>query len=224
MALEILQTLNAHPLFSKEFWKSILIWHLDDNSQGWLDLTPFNTIAATKHSHRLMKKHQATIAIGRYGEKRPTTYTQPLFQTANKENRNIHLGLDFTVPEATPIYAPLAGEVFSVANHQTPGDYGPTLILKHKFDNLIFYTLYGHLSTQILQYNQKQHFEKGEIIATVGSSDINGQWTPHLHFQIILHLDEGMNNYPGTCTEAESSHYLTQCPNPNLLLKIQELS
>ena len=63
--------------------------------------------------------------------------------------------------------------------------------------------------------------KKGEIIATLGSSPINGDYAPHLHFQIIIDIQNKIGDYPGVCSKNNLEFYSQNCPNPNLLLKIK---
>jgi len=51
-------------------------------------------------------------------------------------------------------------------------------------------------------------------------SPINGDYAPHLHFQIIIDMEEKTGDYPGVCSENKLEFYKNNCPNPNLLLKI----
>jgi murein DD-endopeptidase MepM/ murein hydrolase activator NlpD len=62
---------------------------------------------------------------------------------------------------------------------------------------------------------------KGEQIATLGLPPINGDYAPHLHFQIIIDMEGKTGDYPGVCNEKMLSYYIINCPNPNFLLKIK---
>ena len=81
--------------------------------------------------------------------------------------------------------------------------------------------LYGHLSEDSL-INKKtcQKVTQGEQIANLGLPPINGDYAPHLHFQIILDIEEKIGDYPGVCSENNLSFYKNNCPDPNVLLKI----
>ena len=84
-------------------------------------------------------------------------------QTSSLNSRNIHLGVDLWCAEETPVMAAFDGEIHSFSDNINQGDYGPTIVLKHCVKNVVFYTLYGHLSrssikglnknTQILKNN-----------------------------------------------------------------------
>jgi murein DD-endopeptidase MepM/ murein hydrolase activator NlpD len=63
-------------------------------------------------------------------------------------------------------------------------------------------------------------FKKGQQIATLGDSSVNGGYSPHLHFQIIKNIESNFGDYPGVCNKNNLDYYLNNCPDPNLLLKI----
>ena len=67
-----------------------------------------------------------TYSVGRYNEKRKGLYNQRMYQNPI---RNIHMGLDIGAPKGQEVYSFYKGEIFIFADHSSPGDYGPTLIL-----------------------------------------------------------------------------------------------
>jgi len=166
----------------------------------------------------------AAVGIGRYDEAR-YFYTTPAFSTGDKpshEYRTIHLGMDLFVPPNTPIYAPLDGKVSAFADNAAAQDYGPVIVLEHqRADHPTFYTLYGHLSRASLDgLSLGQAIAKGQRLATIGSPDVNGGWTPHLHFQIITDLLDLGCDFPGVVRPSQRSVWLSLCPDPNLILGI----
>ena len=61
--------------------------------------------------------------------------------------------------------------------------------MEHEINaDLIFYTLYGHLSPISKDLKVGQTVKKGEQIATIGTFPQNGNWAEHLHFQVILDM------------------------------------
>lgn len=122
----------------------------------------------------------------------------------------------------TTIFTPYEGEVFSVRNNAGTGDYGPTIILKHQLVGVEFYSLYGHLSLDSIQnVKQGDFFATGTPLCSLGNYPENGEWAPHLHFQLITNLDDfNDGDYPAVCTEADKAKFAEYCPNPNLMLKI----
>lgn len=167
-----------------------------------------------------LEKHRAKVAYGGYLEKR-TIYRRSIhFESETSQSRNIHLGVDLWCAARTPIVAPLDGVVHSFKNNRNYGDYGPTIILKHAINGVIFYTLYGHLSlNSILGLKIGQAFKKGQQFAALGDAKINGDYAPHLHFQIIGDLEGNIGDYPGVCATQDLKFYSRNCPDPNLLFK-----
>jgi 4-aminobutyrate aminotransferase-like enzyme/Ser/Thr protein kinase RdoA (MazF antagonist) len=148
------------------------------------------------------------LAIGRYNEAR-LFYTEPMF-----EGRTIHLGLDIFAPPGTPVYAPLDGTIYAVANNIKRLDYGPVTILQHEG----FFTLYGHLEGSPLPVGAR--VKAGQEIARIGSRPANGDWPPHLHFQIIRDLLDLGCDFPGVAAHSLREVFTALSPDPNLILNI----
>ena len=167
-----------------------------------------------------LAKSKARVAYGGYLEKRNLYNQSTIFQSFD-EVRNIHLGIDLWTKAGTKVLAALDGVVHSIQNNVGIGNYGPTIILEHNIENQKFWTLYGHLSLDSIG-----HIKKGVVvsksteIAKLGISAENGNYAPHLHFQIITEISNSIGDYPGVCSEKKLSFYLNNCPDPNLLLKI----
>lgn len=169
-----------------------------------------------------IKKHDAFVAYGGYLEVRNIYKRSNHFNNQAEEERNIHLGIDLWRETETPIYTPLEGIVHSFKNNTNYGDYGPTIILKHVVDNVEFYTLYGHLSlASIRNIEVGESFKKGDKMATLGDASVNGDYPPHLHFQIIKDVQNFKGDYPGVCSKNDLEFYKENCPNPDLLLKLE---
>lgn len=167
-----------------------------------------------------MKQNNAKVAFGGYLEQRGIYQRSDYFnQKSPEEERNIHLGIDLWIEAHTPIYAPLDGKIHSFKNNTNHGDYGPTIILKHSIKDFEFYTLYGHLSlTSIKHLEAGVVLKQGEQIATLGTAEVNGDYPPHLHFQIIKDLRDHKGDYPGVSNQLDLEYYKENCPDPNLLL------
>lgn len=169
----------------------------------------------------LLAKNNAKVAYGGYVEIRTLYKTSTHFNDSNTEERNIHIGVDLWIKAGTPVLAALDGKVHSFQYNNSIGDYGPTIILEHQLEKHIFYTLYGHLSLEsIASIKTGDFFAKGQQLATLGDSTVNGDYSPHLHFQIIKNIKENFGDYPGVCSKSNLDYYLENCPDPNLLLKI----
>ena len=168
-----------------------------------------------------IKKQDALIAYGGYLEARNIYKRSNHFNSQAEEERNIHLGIDLWCDAETPVYAPLDGTVHSFKNNTNYGDYGPTIILKHQISDVEFHTLYGHLSlASIEKLKVGQEFNQGDKIATLGDASVNGDYPPHLHFQIIKDIQDYKGDYPGVCSKRDLVFYKENCPNPDLILKI----
>ena len=109
----------------------------------------------------------------------------------------------------------------SLQDHAQEQDYGPTLILKHEpTADLCFFTLYGHLSPEVLdRWEVGQRVAAGDLLAHIGDYPRNGNWIPHLHFQIIIDLLE-QDNFPGVCSPKQRGVYTALSPNPNQILRL----
>ena len=169
-----------------------------------------------------LNENNAKVAYGGYLEHRNLYQRSTVFRDANIEERNIHIGLDLWIKAGTEVLAALNGTIHSFQNNTALGDYGPTIILKHEIDTETFYTLYGHLGLESLSgKTEGQKVSQGEVIGQLGSAPINGDYAPHLHFQIIKDLQEKKGDYPGVCAKRELEFFKENCPDPNLLLKIK---
>ena len=165
--------------------------------------------------------NRGKIMFGGYVETRNLYQRSTVFKNSDTEERNIHIGLDLWINQEAPIYSALDGKIHSFQNNTALGDYGPTIILEHQIDNFKFHTLYGHLSEASLVGRKVGDFiQKGMQIATLGLPPINGDYAPHLHFQIIIDMEGKFGDYPGVCSEKKLSFYKENCPDPNWLLRI----
>jgi 4-aminobutyrate aminotransferase-like enzyme/Ser/Thr protein kinase RdoA (MazF antagonist) len=174
-----------------------------------------------------MAAKNARVGIGRYLEPR-ILYTTDAFAVAGEhglERRSIHLGLDLFLEPGAAVYAPIAGVIHSFADNNQALDYGPCIILEHRVlyhgQDITFYTLYGHLSCSSLEGLQLgQEIAKNQKIAEIGSTPENGNWSPHLHFQIITDMLGMQGDYPGVSRPSELEVRQSISPDPNLIAQI----
>ncbi|WP_165141994.1 peptidoglycan DD-metalloendopeptidase family protein [Halalkalibaculum roseum] len=153
-------------------------------------------------------------AIGKYNEKRTRMYTADQYEG----KRNIHMGIDIWTNAGAPVYAFYDGELAYKENHAQKGNYGPTLVTRHEFEDTTLFALYGHLSEACLdQWEVGQSVEKGEKIAELGEEKINGGWVPHLHFQISI-KDPGEADMPGVVADEFHEQALKLYPDPRIVL------
>ncbi len=174
-----------------------------------------------EYLHTYLKEQHATVAYGGYLEQRDIYSRSAYFKKESSENeRNIHLGIDLWCDANTKVLSVLNGEIHSFQNNTNFGDYGPTIIIKHCFENIEFYSLYGHLSlASIKEVEVGQKVQQGEVIGYLGDSAVNGDYAPHLHFQLIRDMQEQFGDYPGVTSTKDFEFYKNNCPDPNLLLK-----
>ncbi|MFC4262528.1 peptidoglycan DD-metalloendopeptidase family protein [Ferruginibacter yonginensis] len=176
-----------------------------------------DTNAFSAYITQQLTANNATYGIGGYNENRVLYKRSTLFDGA--QNRSIHLGVDIWGPVGTKVYAPLGGMVHSFAFNDQFGDYGATIILQHQLDTVCFYTLYGHLSLASLHDMRKGKFiTRGEAFCSFGNPIENGNWPPHLHFQVIEDIGNYEGDYPGVCSEPDRAFYLKNCPDANQLI------
>jgi peptidoglycan LD-endopeptidase LytH len=184
-----------------------------------------------------LQSNNCKYGIGGYNELREmykrsalfsfTKDTDPLsaqkHAVVTAEPRRLHLGIDIWGAADTKVFAPLGGMVHSFANNNNFGDYGATIILQHQIDTVVFYTLYGHLALKdIVHLKTGRFFTRGQCIAHFGNSLENGNWPPHLHFQIIEDIERKEGDYPGVCKVSEKEKYLRNCPNADLILNLMQ--
>jgi murein DD-endopeptidase MepM/ murein hydrolase activator NlpD len=196
-----------------------------------LDFTEVNTELAvtdvsstekfSQYINNKLTQANAKFGIGGYNENRILYKRSKLFE--GTEERTIHLGIDIWGTVGTKVHVPVGGVVHSFAFNNNFGDYGATIILQHQLDTIVFYTLYGHLSLNDLNnLKEGKYISRGEVLAHFGAPNENGDWPPHLHFQIINDIRLNKGDYPGVCTLSESEKYLDNCPDPDLILDMMK--
>lgn len=175
---------------------------------------------------QLQKLHPDTILAGGYLEPRSIYGTASYNKIGNSgpETRSIHLGVDFWLPAYTPVHALFDGEVVTAINDAGNKEYGGLLILKHVFDDLCFYSLYGHNTVaSVTQHQIGDQIKRGTLIAELGSYPENGNWAPHLHFQLMLSMLDYQTDFPGVMYHQQQELWKSLCPDPNLLFKSKAL-
>jgi 4-aminobutyrate aminotransferase-like enzyme/Ser/Thr protein kinase RdoA (MazF antagonist) len=171
-----------------------------------------------------MRDAGVRVSIGRYDEPR-LLYSSPLFgggESPLAPRRTIHLGLDIFADAGTPVFAPMRGTVHAFADNRAALDYGPVIILRHELNaDTQLFTLYGHLSRESLDgLAVGRVVERGDRIATLGSADVNGGWTPHLHLQLFTSLAGMGIDVPGVVLASQRAAWRSICPDPNLVVGV----
>lgn len=228
------QTGHFHRIIEFDETKEKLI-HFDFSDKN-IELRKVHITTTKKISDYInnkLKTSNAKFGIGGYNENRSFYKRSKLFDIESPKvsrstgggnleqptSRTLHLGIDIWGAAGTKIYAPFGGMVHSFAFNNNFGDYGATIILSHQLEGASFYTLYGHLSLKdIASIKEGDHITRGEQFAHFGNENENGQWPPHLHFQIIRDIGMHKGDYPGVCKYSERKKYLENSPDPGIIL------
>ena len=220
-----------HPVIPfNEATDKIVSLNLSKTNEGFTEGIYNDTDLFIRYIDQQRKNSNATYLIGGYRERREMYRRSKLFDkslTPDFENpdepRSLHLGTDIWGAAETTIFAPLGGMVHSFAFNNNYGDYGATIILQHQLATTNFYILYGHLSlNDISSLRKGQFISRGEPFAHFGSSAENGNWPPHLHFQLIVDMGNYEGDYPGVCKMSEADKYLKNSPDPDLVLQLNK--
>ncbi|MCW1952798.1 MAG: aminotransferase class III-fold pyridoxal phosphate-dependent enzyme [Flavobacteriia bacterium] len=176
---------------------------------------------------QLQKKHPDAIIAGGYLEPRPlyTSEDYDLSSNSGPISRCVHLGVDFWLPAQTAVHSPFEAKVVMALNRKGEKEYGGFAVLEHDMAEGCFYTLYGHLDPASIQAHKVgDALHKGSLIGKLGTTENNGHWAPHLHFQILLDLLEYKEDFPGVQTRQTQEIWRDLCPDPNFLFKQAGLS
>ena len=91
-----------------------------------------------------------------------------------------HNGIDYGIPNGTPVKAAAAGVVSSISFED--GGYGNYVKLSHMDGNKAFFTYYAHLASAAVTAGQKV-----KVGTVIGYSNNTGASTgPHLHFGLKI--------------------------------------
>lgn len=176
---------------------------------------------------QLQKKHPQAVIAGGYLEPRPL-YTSGDYDVSSNSgpiSRCVHLGVDFWLPSQTAVHSPFDATVVMALDRKGEKEYGGFVVLAHESPAGPFFSLYGHLDpASILAHKVGDAIAKGSLVGRLGDSKNNGNWAPHLHFQILLDLLEYKDDFPGVQTHQNQEIWRDLCPDPNFLLKQKRLS
>lgn len=137
-------------------------------------------VASSKRSTRSRERYGAAApepgvvlpVVGRISSRFARSRFHPLLRIFRP-----HYGVDVAAPAGTPIVAPAAGRVRSVARH-----LGSGLVVELDHGNGVV-TRYLHCRSAVVRVGET--VPAGAIIATVGSSGL--ATGPHLHFEVLVH-------------------------------------
>ncbi len=189
--------------------------------------TEFNDLELFQFKiERLQRQVPDRLIAGGYLEPRPI-YTSTAYDRQGNngpESRTIHLGIDFWLPAQTPVHALFDGVIVTAVNDAGDKEYGGLIILKHHLGELTFFTLHGHLSlASVADKTVGQPINKGDCLGYLGNYPENGNWAPHLHFQIMLSMLSYTLDFPGVAYASEIATWKSICPDPNLLFNNDQL-
>lgn len=198
----------------------LLLMDFTAGNTALTDETLMDTTAFIGYINNKLEAARVKYGIGGYDELRTVYKRSEVFNGVNDgEPRRLHLGIDIWGAPYTKVMAPLDGIIHSFAFNNAPGDYGATIILSHNLEGVSFHTLYGHLSLNFLKnLHEGDLIRRGDVFCEFGIPFENGQWPPHLHFQIIRDMEGRKGDYPGVCAFAEREKYLANCPDPDTIL------
>lgn len=153
-------------------------------------------------------------AIGGYNVKRRGMYLAPQY----KNMRNVHMGIDIWAPAGEPVFSALDAIVAYTAFHDEDGNYGATVVLKHSVGSDDLFALYGHLSLASLNHTKPgKKLSAGALVGWLGEPRENGNWHPHLHFQ-LSRTDPGEADMPGVVSDQSREQAKQLYPDPEKVL------
>lgn len=168
----------------------------------------------------LLKSKNKKYGIGGYLENRAIYSRSVVFATQEADFRNIHLGVDIWTEAGAPIFSPMDGKVHSFQDNAGFGNYGPTIILEHELEGKKLFSLYGHLlRSDLPKLKIGKEFKAGDLLCHIGPFPENGDWPPHLHFQLMWDLHGNSGDYPGVAAEKDLDFFRENCLDPNWILK-----
>ena len=213
---------NFFPVVPYEKGDTMVQLDFTEKNTGLTNEILANTELFTNYINSTLNAAGAKYGLGGYAEHRTIYSRSKVFEgNEGEEPRRFHLGIDIWGKPYTKVMAPLDGIVHSFAFNNAFGDYGATIILTHNLEGVTFHTLYGHLSLNSLKnLREGQNIKGGDVFSEFGIPFENGQWPPHLHFQVVLDMEGHKGDYPGVCKFSEREKYLENCPDPDLIMNL----
>ena len=174
----------------------------------------------TFHNYLFDEVLRGKAGIGGYFENRAIYRRSAHYD--GEEARSLHLGMDIWMPAGTALHSPLSGTVHSLQDNQGFGNYGPTIITEHRLENQTFFVLYGHLDSESLDnWQPGDPVLPGQEIARIGDFPVNGDWPPHLHWQVMTDMLGHVGDFPGVAAPSDRDYYLQICVNPEYILRLE---
>jgi murein DD-endopeptidase MepM/ murein hydrolase activator NlpD len=139
----------------------------EESEYLWDILTTFNRDAIFHEESFNLPLGEARRS-GNYGDRRTFQYSD------GSSALSCHQGIDFAVPQGTPVAACGSGKVVLARYRIITGD---SVVLEHLPG---LYSIYYHLSS--LSVDEGDYVESGEILGNVGNSGLSTG--PHLHWEV----------------------------------------
>lgn len=211
---------SFHPVVPFTSSDRIVLIDFAEENEAHADHILNDEDAFVSYMYKKLQDDEIKYVIGGYDMQTPT-YRKRL---GSAEKSTIHLGIDIWGRPRTRVMAPMNGIVHSLSIKDDSRN-GASLIMSHQVDGLTFFTLYGHISRNSLVNLEPGDFvARGDIFGEFGMPNENGNWPPHLHFQIIEDLEDLSGHYPGFCAYSERKKYLMNCPDPDLILNMVQFA
>lgn len=128
---------------------------------------------------------------------------KPLINPFHRIEREHH-GIDYLIPEGTPIFATADGTIESLSDQIS--SRGKAIVVDHGNG---YKTSYGHLSK--IRVKKGDKVKRGDIIALSGNSGLS--FAPHLHYEVIF------NN-----TRVDPIHYFFMELSPEEYKRIKQIA
>jgi murein DD-endopeptidase MepM/ murein hydrolase activator NlpD len=136
---------------------------------------------------RLHRRYRAGCSYGGWFEDRATLWRGHYMP----EGFTYHLGIDFNVPENSRVHSPTGGTVVEVwHDNDTLGGWGGRLVIELKPRVFLLLAHLGKIHTRV-----GKKVRNGQILGNVGGTDINGNWFPHLHVQMVRGRFQKIDGY-----------------------------
>ena len=122
------------------------------------------------------RKHQIDFSYGGYLEDRSRLWRGSYLQPGCAW----HLGIDYTVPEGTPVRLPFDATLRTLSLCPEKWGWGGKAVFQLPSG---LFAIFGHLDLGVSSLGSR--FSAGDLIGTVAPSERNGGWAPHLHVQFV---------------------------------------
>ena len=208
--------IDIYPVLGKEFTSAPHVFDYSSSNPLWSDVDVRDVDTMQHILNEELAKHDANWGIAGYLEDRSARLKGTFLYDIG---RIYHLGVDIIVSAGAKVHTPLSGVIENAGYESGKGNYGGYSIVKHTGYGDTFYSLYGHLNKETL-LKVGSEVSAGDVIGEVGMKEQNGNWTEHIHMQIIS--EQGKREdwfFKGYCTYDDIPTIGERCPNPLFMLR-----